>query len=193
MKVKILISCLLVIFTLNTYAQEESSSSSGKESPFKYGIKFGYDMYPITFKPQEMLTQLKNDGYQAGIFFQFGRNLYLQPEIYYASYLNQTSSLTTEKIESLRAPIMLGLRFLNLGLVSAHLMGGPVFSAKLSDLVAGMKLEELNRDWQVGVGVDLLGFITADVRYQLQNGVDFQDQLSNINNSTLNVTVGIKL
>lgn len=201
MKSKVLISLLLLVFAVSVNAQSNdnfpkagSKSKSDKESIFKYGLKFGYDMQPITVKPQEMLNQLKY-GYQGGFFIQMGRSIYFQPEIYYASYTDTLSSVSGEKIQSFRAPLMFGLRFIDLGIVSAHLMGGPVFSASLSNLKAAMRLDEITKNWQVGVGVDILGFITADVRYTLLNGVELTDQYShfNLESSFLNVTVGFKL
>jgi hypothetical protein len=151
-------------------------------------------MQPITINSKDMINQLQN-GYQAGLFLQIGQSFYFQPEIYYASYQNPTSSLSTEKIPSLRTPIMLGVRFIDIGIVSAHLMGGPVFSASISDIKHGMTLSQITKDWQIGVGVDVLGFITADVRYGLIKDVKFADQPSyfNLESSMLNVTVGIKL
>ncbi|MDO9153783.1 MAG: outer membrane beta-barrel protein [Paludibacter sp.] len=200
MKTRIFISCLFLIFALNASGQGDEvysnspKTKSSNESFFKYGLKFGYDMQPITINPQEMLEQL-NNGFQAGVYFQLGRTIYLQPEIYYASYRNLTSSISDEKIQSVRAPIMLGVRFLNLGLVSTHLMAGPVFTAPMSELSGGFSMDKFTYNWQVGAGVVVLGFITADVRYTLINGVELSDQFSyfNIDSSPLNITVGIKL
>ena len=211
MKAKVLINIFLIVLIVSVAAQENdtnyneiSSPKSYKESSYKepsykesiikYGLKFGFDMQPITVKPQEMIDQLEY-GYQGGLFLQIGRSFYLQPEVYYASFRNPTGSITTEKIQSIRTPILLGLRLIDIGIVSAHIMGGPVFSASLAEISEGMTLSEINKNWQVGVGVDILGFITADVRYSLINGVEFTDQLSyfNLKSSMLNVTVGIKL
>lgn len=197
MKTKIILGLLLAVFATGLNAQDDSynvSSSSRKEKIFKYGIKAGYDMYPITFNFQEITEQIKY-GYQAGIFFQFGRTLYLQPELYYAAYANPVSSISSEKTAYLRAPVMLGLRLINLGIISAHLHGGPVFNTLLSEVQSGILPDKFNYNWQLGVGVDIFGFITADVRYTLLEGVEFTEQFTNFDPETtmLNITVGFKL
>ncbi len=199
MKTKILISSLLFFLVISATAQSngdfyKSESKSNNDSFLKYGLKVGYDMHPITFNPEEITDQLQN-GYQGGIFLQLGRSVYLQPEIYYATYVNPVNSVSSEKIQSIRAPILLGVRLINLGIVSAHVMGGPVYTASLSELTTGIRIKDLTHKWQVGVGVDVLGFITADVRYTLLDGIDISDQFSNFSKETsmLNVTVGFKL
>jgi hypothetical protein len=197
MNTKLFLGILLMAFALTVSAQDDTyyqEKTPSKEKFFKYGIKAGYDMHPITFDVNEITEQLKG-GYQAGIFLQFGRRLYLQPELYYAAYTNPASSISSEKITYLRVPVMLGLRLINLGIISAHLQGGPVFNSLLSDVQAGFSIDKFTYNWQVGVGVDIFGFITADARYTLLDGVEFTDQFTNFNpeTATLNLTLGLKL
>ncbi len=197
MNTKLFIGILLVAFATAVSAQDDTyyqTKTKSSEKFFKYGIKAGYDMHPVTFNPEEIMEQLKG-GYQAGIFLQFGRRLYLQPELYYAAYSYPASSQSTEKIAYLRAPVMLGLRLINLGIISAHLQGGPVFNSLLSDVQAGFSPDKFTYNWQLGAGIDLFGFITADVRYTLLEGVEFTEQFTNFNpeTATLNLTVGFKL
>lgn len=119
---------------------------------------------------------------------QIGEKLYLQPEIYYAS----TKTSDSIRINFLKAPIMLGVRILDIGLVSLHIMGGPQFSFKLdsSDKLTG----DQTLTWQVGAGADILGFITADLRYTIVPGQSVSTQVStfNLNTTGLNLTVGLK-
>ncbi len=196
MKTKFIVIFIFII-AAGAFAQDDTyypPKQSNKEKFFKYGIKAGFNIHPITFNPEEITEQLKN-GYQAGIFFQLGQRLYLQPELYYAVYSNPASSISAEKIAYLRAPVMLGLRLINLGIVSAHLQGGPVFNTLLSDVQTGLSPDKFTYNWQIGVGVDVFGFITADVRYTLIDGVEITDQFTNFNpeTATLNLTVGFKL
>ena len=85
---------------------------------------------------------------------------------------------------------MVGLKFLDIGLLSLHLKGGPQFRFPLdnSDKPTG----KMSLDWQVGAGVDILGFITTDLRYTLQSGKSLDEQAKNIGTSGLNLTVGLK-
>ncbi len=197
MKTKLIIIFILTVLVAGAYAQDDAyytTKSANKEKFFKYGIKAGYDMHPITLDFQEITEQLQN-GYQAGIFAQLGRTLYLQPELYYAAYTNPLNSVNSDKIAYLRAPVLVGLRLINLGIISAHLQGGPVFQSLLSDVQSGISPDKFSYNWQVGVGISLFGILTADVRYTLLEGVEINEQVNNFNpeTSTLNLTVGFRL
>ncbi len=191
MRTKFIITIICIaVFAGNLAAQDDSSS---KEKFFKYGIKAGFDMSPLTLNFSEMGDQLQF-GYQGGVFVRLGKTLYIQPEVYYAYYVNPVSSLPDNKIQTLRAPVMLGLRLLNLGIISLHLNGGPVFNALLSDVTSDFSTDKFSYNWQIGAGVDIFEFITADVRYTFIDGISLTDQVNSFSaeSSTLNVTVGFK-
>lgn len=172
--------------------EEHSKSKSRNESFFKLGLKIGYDMYPLTYKPKEIIDQLQN-GYQYGASLQMGYSFYLQPEVYYALYPDFESRISSEKIPGIRVPLLLGFRFLNLKILSLHLMGGPVLCASLSDLHEEFTMSKFTYDWQVGAGIKIFGFLSADLRYQIIRETNLIEQFKNIPNSPLNVIVGIKL
>ena len=92
----------------------------------------------------------------------------------------------------IKVPVMVGVKILDIGLVALRIDGGPQFSFKLdnTDKLTGEK----NLSWQLGAGVDVLGFIVADLRYNIQPGQSISTQVQNFNlNSTgLNLTVGLK-
>jgi len=173
--------------TCTVVAQQDSISKiSVKKSKFWIGPKFGLDVSPTTSTLNEISQQLK-ENYQMGILIQYGRTIYIQPEIYYTSCkVDETTKMNYVKI-----PLMLGLKFLDLGLFSLHAMGGPSYSLLLNnkDHLTGANTLK----WQLGVGVDLLGFITTDLRYTL-NGNSIADQISQVTKKTtvLNLTVGLK-
>lgn len=185
----------MISFSLSVFAQDDQTPSSPptKEPKFWIGPKFGLDVSSTTTDVNGVTDQLKGN-YQAGILIQYGRTLYIQPEAYYAT-VKQTDILTneTKSVNSIRVPLMLGLRFLDLGLFSLHVMGGPVYSLKLdeADKLTGDKA----LSWQVGAGIDVLGFITGDLRYTLIDGMSIADQVSHFstNPTVLNLTVGLKL
>ncbi len=197
MKSKLLVSFLFFSLLSNVVAQEVDNYAADKLKPrrepfFKIGMKYGYDMHPLTFKPKEIMDQLHN-GYQWGAFLQMGYSFYLQPEVYYAMYPAKESSISSEKVPTIRAPLLVGLRFLDLKILSLHIMGGPVFYAPLSELQEEFVMQKFTYHWQVGVGIHILGHVRADIRYQLLRGIDIKEQYNNLENSPLNVTVGIQL
>jgi len=198
MNTKSILTILFVWMSLQCFAQVEqeteevATTTTEKKPKFWIGPKFGLDLTPITFNFKEIQTQLKSN-YQVGILAQYGRTIYVQPEVYYASYKSVDVSDVTSTVNFIKVPVMLGLRFLNVGLFSLHVMGGPALCYQLDskDSFSGNN----TFGWQVGAGVDVLGFITTDLRYNLQKGVSIGDQVSQFNKQTslLNLTVGLKL
>lgn len=202
MKMKSILCLFLACFSLSIIAQDEavvtqeivttttnsvSQTPSSKKPKLWIGPKFGLDIVSNTQDLNSVTDQLKGN-YQFGVLLQYGRTIYIQPEVYYASYkVSETTSNNYIKV-----PLMLGLRFLNLGLFSLHAMGGPSYSFKLDDTdqLTGTK----GFSWQVGAGIDVLGFITADLRYTLRNNLSLADQISQFstNPNALNLTVGLK-
>lgn len=200
MKTKFLLLCLfLVSFSVIGYAQDETTTTTTTETTpaqkpkpkIWFGPRFGLDLSHFTYDVNNITSQLGNN-YQAGIMLQFGEKLYLQPEAYYASYKSVTGAADSTK-NFVKVPVMVGLRFLNLGLFSLHLMGGPQFSFQLDKKDNFTGIQTLS--WQVGAGADILGFITADLRYTVQQGQSVATQVQNfsLNSTGLNLTVGLKL
>jgi len=214
MKTKLVLSALLVVFSMHTFAQDvtiirsnetdNTQSYSSTKKPHKpmfwIGPKFGTDI--VTGIPKDFTSvtdQLKKQ-WQAGVMMQFGRTLYLQPEAYYAvtNTLDGAGAVTATE-QSIKVPVMLGLRFLNLGLFSLHIMGGPSWTIPMgADNSIDTNAKQM--DWLVGAGIDLLGFITVDVRYKYDTESPLSAQIAgfNVKENTpditpLNVTVGLKL
>lgn len=182
MKSKILFLTLLLGFASMVYAQDEANT---KPKKFWYGIKFGLDANTATNSLQDIQDQLKGN-YQVGAFVQMGRKLYFQPEIYYASYNTEDS---TTPITFVKAPILLGLQLLDIGLISVHINGGTTYIKQLK-----VENAQSSFKWTAGVGANVLGFITADLRYIFKGDVDpseIQDIITN--GGTVNLTVGLRL
>ena len=108
MKTKLVILCALLISVLSIYAQDDNEE---KKSKIWYGPKVGVDIPVSMLANPELITGQMNGNYQAGGFVRFGDKLFLQPEVYYASYKYNATSY-----EYLKVPVMLGLRILDIGL-----------------------------------------------------------------------------
>jgi len=169
-----------------TNGKTSKDSVKIKKPRFWVGLKFGLDISSTTNSFSGISDQLKGN-YQAGILFQFGRTLFFQPEFYYSSYkIDETNSL-----EYIKIPVMVGLKFLDLGLFSLHIMGGPSCSILLNK--PDNSEESGSFAWQVGAGIDVLGFITADLRYTLNNkSVSEQITEGTSTPTKLNLTFGLK-
>ena len=201
MKKTILLTAILSIFILSVRAQDNSTTTSTTTPPVEkpkpniwFGPRFGLDLSHFTYDINEITGQLGNN-YQAGIFCQIGKTFYIQPEVYYASYnidLKVPGVASNSGTNYIKVPIMVGVKILDIGLVALRIDGGPQFSFKLdnTDKLTGEK----NLSWQLGAGVDVLGFIVADLRYNIQPGQSISTQVQNFNLNTtgLNLTVGLK-
>jgi hypothetical protein len=208
MKTKFIFSVLfLAVFSVSALAQDVtivqsnndvsstySSSSKPKKPKFWIGPKFGTDFVGIPTGMDVVKSNLK-EKWQAGVMMQLGRVLYLQPEAYYClDNVVSTDGSISSSTAQIKVPAMLGLRFLNLGLFSLHIMGGPQWTIPLKDS-NGNSTGNTSMDWQVGAGIDILGFITADVRYSYDTDIQLNDHITNFDFQTtpLNITVGLKL
>ncbi|MCK9413372.1 MAG: PorT family protein [Prolixibacteraceae bacterium] len=194
---KNLILVLIALF-LSSGAVFSQNDDSKPKPNFWFGPKIGLDLVTPTIDQNSIRTQFDSNS-QYGIFFQFGRKLYLQPEFYYAThketYTVSSAAPLETKVNTLKVPVMIGLRLLNLGIISAHVMAGPQGSFFLNESkpLPSFSRQKSNFDLQFGGGVDVLGFVTLDVRYSanLNNSMETNMQQLNWKNA-VNVTLGIK-
>ena len=201
MKKTVLLISMLFLFSGLIKGQDQSVPEIPvKEKPnFWFGPKVGLDMPELTYDQNAIKTQLKSN-YQAGFFMQFGRKFYFQPEFYYSVHKSGITSTNQPKVttNTLEIPLLFGIRLVNLGIISAHIMGGPEFSIFLSETRSTRNYcrctDSSNFSLQGGGGVDLLGFITLDVRYSapMENLVGAHINQYSWGNG-VNVTVGLKL
>jgi len=196
---KLILSFLMTLTTAFTFAQ------TAEEQPkFWFGPKVGVDLATPTIDENQIRSEVKSN-YQYGFFLQFGRKFYIQPELYYATQKEEisTASGNYNTVNSIKLPVMLGMRLFNLAIVSGHIMAGPtasyIVSEKYGPLITGgtnptFEREKLNLALQGGAGVDVIGLITLDVRYSvnLSDNVKQQFQSLSLNNG-VNVTLGIKI
>jgi len=193
-----------LFFTAQTVFSQDSTIPDGttpdtKKHKFWYGPKVGLDLSKPTLNQNDIKAQLKSN-YQLGMFFQFGRKLYIQPEFYLAfeKENRDISSAPAEDVmvKSLKVPVLLGLKLIDLGIVSAHVMAGPMGSIFLDESKFDLEIIRKKIDYklQLGGGLDVLGFITLDVRYAVNLNDQVQKELTNLTwDSGVNVTLGLKL
>ena len=201
MKKIVVLVAMLFLFSGFIQGQDQSiPDTTVKAKPnFWFGPKVGLNMSELTYNQNEIKNQL-NTNYQAGFFMQFGRKFYFQPEFYYAVRKDGVTSTNQPQVttNSLEIPLLFGIRLINLGVISAHIMGGPEFSIFLSETRNTRNYcrctDASNFSLQGGGGVDLLGFITLDVRYSapMENLVGAHVNQFSWGNG-VNVTVGLKL
>ena len=184
------------LFSSISYAQDQTNTVTPvkKKPTFWFGPKVGMDLLTPTLDQNSIKSQVENN-YQAGIFLQFGRKFYFQPEFYYAIQ-KQKIGTTSNTVNTLKVPMLLGMRLINLKVVSAHIMGGPSLSYFLSETIPNSDPNRKKSSFalQAGGGVDVLGFITLDVRYSVDLNSSTNAQVKQLGwDSGVNVTLGIKL
>ncbi|NCU32151.1 MAG: hypothetical protein EOM23_04290 [Candidatus Moranbacteria bacterium] len=174
---------ILVLAAVSLILTSVNGSAQIKNKPnIWYGFKIGTDVNTNDISG-EVISEMKNN-YRVGAFAQFGKKLFLQPEVYYARFVPEFG----DAISAIVAPVSVGLELLDLKILSLNLKGGAEFSRQFTSDT------KINYLWQGGIGVNILGFITTDVRYLLSKGESAFDQFGDLINSggMLNVTVGFR-
>lgn len=193
-KILSLVVFCLFLFSGISYAQDQSFAENPVKKPhFWFGPKVGVNLFTPTIDQDDIKTQI-NSNYQAGFFLQFGRKFYIQPEFYYA--VQKEPGITTNEevtINTLKVPLMLGMRLINLKVISLHIMAGPSASFLLKESVTNPDRKKSNFNLQAGGGIDLIGLITLDVRYSIDLGSSIDTQINQLGfDSGVNVTLGFK-
>lgn len=183
---------LLLFISISVLA---SSQSDTKKSNFKFGPKFGMDLNADfnNMPTGDEISGTLKENYQFGAFVQIGRRLYLQPEVLYAIQ-NVDNNGVNEVIESLRIPAHIGLKLIDIGLLSLHITGGAQYTLPLNSTTS-TPFDINDLVYQFGAGVNILGFITTDIRYTFAKDATFGEQLTNFteNGGLVNITVGLRL
>jgi len=153
------------------------------------GVKGGYEAalsYNDLINKNLLTTstdQLKSgfsSGYQAGAWLRLGgKKVYLQPEIALnVKSISQTMNIgnttmkATYKTQAIEIPLLVGYRFLNLGLLSLHVNAGPKAiinagsSSNWNQYANVVSHDFKTAGWGIdgGFGVDVLMF-SLDLRY----------------------------
>ena len=208
MKKSFLLIAMLLVFGGSMFAQD-----------LDLGIKVGYQTPKLSYKQADIKS-----GFQNHLTFGlFGRvelgMLYVQPEVLYFKTQNIFSLEATNISEgllpeenvtftlneaNLQVPILVGVKFLDLGVATLRAQVGPTANFTLASTtlfdktfsLTGNDGETVNIDeneqafdtkaiaWgmQAGIGADILGKITLDINYNFGLSKVF----GNLNNTNLN-------
>lgn len=173
------------------------------EPGFTIGPKVGATFSKFSSDQAQMNEELKSS-FHFGAFARFGESLYFQPELNIMSRSGKFQEADQKgniKVTSLDVPLLLGVRVLNMEVLNARVMAGPVASlavnkkVTMDDLDLGFKKDDLKSVYwglQFGAGVDLLIF-TLDLRYEL--GLNNLSKLDgfDLKNNMFTLALGIKL
>lgn len=192
-KKNLLLMFAFLIAASTTFAQESSKESKN----FSWGPKVGVDLSTPTTDEATIRSEVKSN-FQAGLFLRFGKKFFIQPELYYATRKEQyvSGTITTEnKVNSLRMPLLLGMRLFNLGVVSGHIQAGPAASYVLDQDLSSTSFDKKNLNFSLtgGAGVDVIGLITLDVRYAVPLDSETRNSIKQLRlDDGVNVTLGLK-
>ena len=204
MKKSFLLIAVLLVFGSSVFAQD-----------LDLGIKVGYQTPKLSYKQADIKSGFQNH-LTFGLFgrVEFG-SLYVQPEVLYFKTQNIFSLEATNISEgllpeenvtftlneaNLQVPILVGVKFLDLGVATLRAQVGPTanFSTTLYDKtfsLTGTDGETITIDeneeafdtktiaWglQAGLGADIMGKITLDINYNFGLSKVF----GNLNNTNL--------
>jgi len=196
---KILILVIVLLAALDNFGQ------------LTLGPKIGYTTSKLSSDVGDIKESV-NHNFQIGAFVRFGKKLYVQPELYYATSggtlkvngLSGTDDIKI-KLNNLSIPVLVGYKIINAKVVNLRIMAGPVANFILDKKVdAEVVLDYLedsdfkNVAWgiDVGAGVDVF-FLTLDLRYEfgLNNIYNPPDnaKFQSIKSNVFIVSLGFKL
>ena len=147
---------------------------------FTIGPKVGLTMSKLSTNFEDVEEEMKT-GFQFGAFARFGKKLYVQPELIFATkggIIKEEgfNTKTTVKLSTVQIPVIIGFKLLNLNVVNLRIHGGPAMSFVTNKEVTistdtgaeafdGAHIKDAIWNFQLGLGVDVLMF-TLDVRYE---------------------------
>jgi len=165
---------------------------------FSLGPKIGYTTSKLSTDLDSIQESFKSN-FQIGVFFRFGKKLYIQPEIYYATSggtlkIEGTDLKETIKMKNLGIPVLVGFKLINAKVVNLRIMAGPAanfildktveFDDLIEHPIQDSDLKNVAWGMDVGAGVDVF-FLTLDIRYEfglnnIYSGADSQKIKSNL-------------
>jgi hypothetical protein len=165
---KLLILFIILFAALENYGQ------------FTFGPKIGYTASKLSTDLDSIAANAKSN-FQIGAFFRFGKKLYVQPEVFYATSgakLKQSDSdggVGEVKLKNISVPVLVGFKLINAKVINLRLMAGPVVNFIIDKKVTASEFYQdplqdsdfKNAAWgfDLGAGVDVF-FLTLDVRYE---------------------------
>jgi hypothetical protein len=180
---------------------------------FTLGPKIGFNTTKLSTDASAVTSELKSK-FQFGVFVRLGDKVFVQPEANYVTKGGVLKGVNTAgdaikqevTLKTLTVPILLGVKIINLKVLSVHLVGGPVASFALNKKLSITNPDDVwpiqsskdfkTASWaiQAGAGVDVLSF-TFDLRYEAGLGNMYNGSVKDISfkNNLFNASLGIKL
>lgn len=178
-------------------------------SQFKFGVKAGVSSTTITMEDIKQVSsgtktytieklEGMNFGFHGGVFGRVSiSKLFVQPEILFSTRTNEYKvtdvlNTTTEEVKQsfnkIDVPVMVGVK-----LGPARIDAGPVGSFLINtpaELIDNPDFEtiygKMSFGYQAGVGVDLIGKLTVDLRYE-GSLKKYQNQIKNLTGTSFNL------
>ena len=191
---KILILLIVLFAALDNFGQ------------FTLGPKIGYTTSKLS-TDLDSITESVKSNFQIGAFFRFGKKLYLQPEIYYATSggtlkIDGTSLKETIQMKNLSIPVLIGFKLINAKVINLRIMAGPVANFILNKTITADEAIDdpfLDSDFKnvawgldVGAGVDVF-FLSLDIRYEFGLNDLYDPGSETINSNVFIVSLGFKI
>ncbi len=178
-------------------------------SQLKFGLKAGAGTTGLTMETLKTITSGTTSytvnaltdakyGFHGGVFFRltvFG--IYLQPEFLLSTRTNEytvknvqtsASSIVKQNFNKLDIPVMVGLKLgpvrLNAGPAASLLINSP--KALIDNTDFKNTYSKMTIGYQAGVGLDILKFLTIDLRYE-GSLKKYQNQIQNLAGTTFNL------
>lgn len=202
---KISFSLLFALFTMVSV-----SLHAQKKTSIIPKVGFNSSLYDVETSQYDNIddyteTKYSRAGWNAGLDVRYGRYLYIQPGLHYSSnslrlidkeeITEGTLSFKDEaRIQSLKVPVVVGAKIPVIGL---RLQGGLTSNILLgindpNDASATLDdFNTFNAAANVGIGWDLLGFLSLDLTYERGLTKYYQD--ADIKNNMVTLGVGIRL
>jgi hypothetical protein len=180
-----------------------------------FGPQIGFSSSNLSINTDSITNNLKNN-FMFGVFVRMGKKFYVQPEVNWVTQgsvfrypsvsldgVNLSPVEQNIKLSTIQIPVNIGYRIINLGVANIRLHGGITASfvtdktinntdddnsigQDLIDPLTEEDIEDLQWQYQIGVGVDALMF-ALDVHYY--GGInDLVNGNVSYNNTTQTVT-----
>ena len=153
-----LLGVIFVLFCTITFAQSQNG----------FGIKGGlnYNGNGDYLESAEAVIESpdKNVGFHLGVFYRLGGKIYFRPELMYTKTSADYSDGQFD-LSKLDLPALVGIKIIG----PLHLFAGPDFQYILNSEFDGIKIEDIESDFTVGIHIGLgvnLGPLGVDLRYE---------------------------
>ena len=155
---KLLFSLTFSLLCLSAFAQ--SNAGFGIKGGLNYNSNGDY----LASAEDVIQNPDRNVGFHLGIFYRIGGDIYFRPELMYTKTQSDYPDGKFD-LNKLDLPALVGIKIIG----PLHIFAGPDFQYILNSKFDGIKIEDIENDFTVGIHFGLgvnLGPIGADIRYE---------------------------